>query len=207
MSMKLSIENLKRGLKWWQEGKWPPDYLNNEYYEIYQDREGGVSKQWLNVTIDRLARWRALRSRRPPNKKEQIFDLLSGKLPQLRRQYERVCSLSNNEPSINTLSWPDIDSFFTLTNIKNGSPVFASKLCHFMFPKVFIVMDRLGTEVCPYDYYWQGMVNEWRLFADKHAAIDMLKNEIKKRTSRDLHSHYPFETKVMELCHVGDKRK
>jgi len=68
-------------------------------------------------------------------------------------------------------------------------------------------MDRLGTEVMPYDYYWQGMVNEWSLFADKHVAINVLKKEIEKQASCDVHRSYPFETRIMELCHVGDKRK
>ena len=94
-----------------------------------------------------------------------------------------------------------------LADSKNHSPVFASKLGHFIFPKVFIVMDRLGTEVMPYDYYWQGMTNEWNLFADKQTAIALLKDEIEKNASRDVHPYYPFETKIMELCHVGDKWK
>lgn len=56
--MKLSIENLKQGMMWWQDGKWPKDYLNHEYYCIYQDRVEGLTEQWLNLTIERLVRWK-----------------------------------------------------------------------------------------------------------------------------------------------------
>ena len=58
-----------------------------------------------------------------------------------------------------------------------------------------------------YDYYWQGIVNEWRLFEDKAIAINMLKTEIGKQTSQASHNYYPYETKIMELCQVGDKWK
>jgi len=131
---------------------------------------------------------------------------LKAKLPNLRTEYQRILKLSKDEPSTDTVSWQDIDTLYRMiAEIKNRSPVFASKLCHFMFPKIFIVMDRLGTEVMAYDYYWQGMVNEWNLFANKSVAIDLLKTDIEKQSP--VHCDYPFETKIMELCHVGDKWK
>ena len=205
--MKLSIENLKQGITWWQQGKWPADYLNQEYYNIYQDRADGITEQWLTLTVDRLAKWRAIRSRKPPNTKVEILALLQAKLPYLRTECQRILDLSKGEPSINTLSWKDIDSLYGLmAGIKNRSPVFASKLGHFIFPKVFIVMDRFGTEVMSYDYYWQGMANEWSFFADKSAAINLLKTEIEKQ-AHVVHPNYPYETKIMELCHIGDKWK
>lgn len=183
------------------------DYLNNEYCHIYQDRAGGLTEQWLNLTVNRLAKWRAIRSPKPPNTKVEILALLKVKLPYLQTEYLRILDLSKDEPSTNTLSWQDMDSIYeVIANVKNKSPVFGSKLGHFMFPKVFIVMDRLGTEVMPYDYYWQGMVNEWSLFADKSVAISLLRMEIEKQ-SYTVHSDYPFETKIMELCHIGDKWK
>jgi hypothetical protein len=206
--VKLSIENLKQGMTWWQKGKWPADYLNHEYSNIYQDRVGGLTEQWLMSTVDRLATWRAIRSPKPPNTKAAILASLGFKLLDLRKEYEQIVRLSMDEPSIETVAWHDIQPLYTImADSKNRSPVFASKLGHFIFPKIFIVMDRLGTEVIPYDYYWQGMLNEWSRFVDKNLAIDLLKNEIKKRSSGEVHNDYPFETKIMELCHVGDKWK
>jgi hypothetical protein len=203
--MKLSLENLTHGMKWWQQSTWASDYLNLEYYTIYEDRNGGLTKGWLGLTVNRLARWRAIRSKKPPNSKEQIFALLSGILRELENQYQRILNLSKREPSVTHVSWEDIDPLYTTGDIKNGSPVFASKLSHFIFPKVFIVMDRSGTETSPYDYYWQGMVNEWRSFKDKHVAIDALKKQIEKNSSRPVHPEYPFQTKIIELCHIGHK--
>jgi|SRR5437016_5350260 len=75
--MKLSIENLKRGITWWQQGKWPSDYHNHEYFSIYQGRASGLTEQWLILTIDRLAKWHAIRSRKPPNTKVEIGDFIT----------------------------------------------------------------------------------------------------------------------------------
>jgi len=204
--MKLSTSNLKQGMKWWQQGNWPRDYHNEDYYSFYQDRALGLTQQWLTATVDRLAQWRAIRSPRPPNTKAQILALLTASLPSLRTKCRKVLTLSKDEPSIGTVAWQDIDSLYQLmADIKNRSPVFASKLGHFMLPKVFIVMDNLGTDVMSYDYYWQGMVNEWRHFREKRESIDLLRAEIAEHSQRPIHPNYPFETKIMELCHVGDK--
>jgi hypothetical protein len=206
--MMVSIENLKQGMNWWQEGNWPKDYHNSDYYKFYQDRAAGLTEQWLTITVGRLAQWRAIRSRKPPNTKAEIFALLKAKLPDLQTEFERILELSKGEPSTNTLSWQHIGPLYeVMADIKHRSPVFASKLGHFMVPKVFIVMDNRGTEVMSYDYYWQGMVNEWRMFTDQTVAIDLLKTEIEKRSPHPVHGDYPYETKIMELCHVGDKWK
>src|SRR5438132_4600527 len=106
--MKLSLKNLTRGMKWWRRSNWASDYLNGEYYTIYQDRDGGLNDRWLALTVDRLARWRATRSRRPPNTKKQILARLRTALPNVRIQYERILALSKNEPSLVKLSWEDI---------------------------------------------------------------------------------------------------
>jgi len=208
-SMKLSLENLKQGMKWWQQKSgWPGDYLNDEYYKIYQDCAGGLTEQWLTVTVDRLAKWSATRSSKPGNTKAKFLVLLKAKLPNFRTEYQRILDLQEIEPSINTVSWQDIDTLYRMmATTKNGSPVFASKLGHFMFPNVFIVMDNRATGVMTYDYYWQGIVNEWRLFADKTIAINLLKTEIGKKASQTSHDYYPYETKIMELCQVGEKWK
>jgi len=33
-------------------------------------------------------------------------------------------------------------------------------MCHFLFPKLFIVMDNLDTSVFDYEFYWRGMQDE-----------------------------------------------
>jgi len=109
--MKVSLENLKKGMQWWQQTSgWPPDYLNLEYYRIYQDRASGITEQWLTLTVDRLAKWSATRSSRPGNTKAKFLGLLNAKLPTLQTEYQRILDISKGEPSINTVSWEEIDT-------------------------------------------------------------------------------------------------
>jgi hypothetical protein len=204
--MKISLENLRSGIDWWQHSNWPSDFHNLDYFDFYQDRSHGLTDSWLEATVDRLAQWRAIRSPRKPNTKQDILASLRAMLDRLQAEYQCILDLSKAEPSVDTVSWQNINSLYSIAaQVKNGSAVFASKLCHFMFPKVFIVMDNLGTQVMIYDYYWQGMVNEWNLFPDKEVLTSLLRAEIVEHSTHPIHRDYPFETKIMELCHVGDK--
>jgi aspartate aminotransferase len=206
--MKLSIENLNEGIKWWREGKWPKDYLNHEYYDIYKSRAAGLTERWAEATLERLVRWKALRSSKPGNTKAKFARLIEIRLPDLQTEYQRLLEISGDEPSIRSLAWQDISKLYeTIAEMKDGSPVFASKLGHFIFPNVFIVMDNLGTQVIDYDSYWPGMVDEWNVFQDKDATFDLLKNEIERHSRDAAHPLYPYETKIIELCHIGDKQK
>jgi hypothetical protein len=104
------------------------------------------------------------------------------------------------------MSWDDVATFFTLAqSIKPKSPVFGGKMCHFMFPKLFIVMDNLATNVFDYEFYWRGMKDEWQRFPEKDEALKQLTGAIK--SDKPVHPHYPHETKIMELSHIGYKRR
>jgi hypothetical protein len=82
--------------------------------------------------------------------------------------------------------------------------VFASKLCHFIFPRLFIVMDNLATDVFAYELYWCSMKDQWEKFIEKEAAIDLLKGQITK-DNETLRLNYPLVTKIMELSYIGYK--
>jgi len=102
------------------------------------------------------------------------------------------------------LPWEVIEALFTIvSNIKPHSPVFASKMCHFLFPKLFIVMDNLATSVIDYEFYWRGMKDEWSRFKEKDLARNIFANAI--QSDKSIHPLYPFETRIMELCHIGYK--
>jgi hypothetical protein len=73
------------------------------------------------------------------------------------------------------LRWEDIVGLYDLVlPIKCHSYVFASKMCHFLFPQVFMVMDSLATGIVEYEFYWRGMKDEWERYPKK------------KRSNRDL---------------------
>jgi hypothetical protein len=205
--MIISINNLKDGINWWlNKSYFPKDILNEEYEEIYEVRTSGVTIDWWNDTVDRLSQWRAIRARNPPNTKEDIRSRGKQFLNQIKKQHDELIKKSEREPSISDLQWEDIETLFSLASeIKPRSIVFAGKMCHFLFPKLFIVMDNEATNVFNYELYWRGMKGAWNSFNEKSEAIKFLTETINSAKPRPLHPRYPFETKIMELSYIGYK--
>lgn len=173
--MIISLDNLKSGLQWWRKGDFPQDIHNADYYDIYGLRAEGPTKQWWSTTVDRLGQWRAYRGPKPPNTKADISARGKRNLADIAKQYAKLISSFGTEPSITDLKWEDVDSLFAMASeIKPGSPVFAGKMCHFLFPKLFIVMDNLATNVFDYEFYWRGMKDEWNRFTAKADARNLL---------------------------------
>lgn len=204
--MIIGLDNLKAGLKWWHKKRWPQDIHNGDYYDIYAIRFAGTTKEWWAATVGRLGQWRAYRGLTAPNTKIEIHSLGSLRLGLIEEQYAKLIACSRAEPSITDLSWEDVASLFgVVSEIKPASPVFAGKMCHFIFPKLFIVMDNLATSVFDYEFYWRGMKDEWSRFPAIDNARDLLVEAIK--SEKPLHPLYPFETKIMELTQIGYKHR
>lgn len=202
--MIIALDNLKAGLEWWRKGDWPRDIHNADYYDIYDVRAAGASEQWWTATVGRLSQWRAYRGPNPPNTKAEITRRGVQCLGAIAAKYAKVVASSPTEPCIADLDWDDAAPLYGLgSEIKPGSPVFASKMCHFLFPKLFIVMDNLATSVFDYEFYWRGMKDEWSRFKEKAQAMNLLTDAV--RSSMPLHPLYPLETKIMELSHIGYK--
>lgn len=201
--MIISPKNLGAGINWWKTTKknWGEDFVNCEYYKIYSDRLAGTTNEWWNHTLDRLSGWRALRS--PLHLKEEDYRALGAeRLGTISDHYRRILSLSSSEPVISELRWDDIAHLVeVVAEIKPRSSMFASKMCHFLFPKLFLVMDNEATGISQYEVYWRGMREAWLSFSDKEILIDMLKRAI--HTEAPIHPLYPWETKILELCHIG----
>jgi hypothetical protein len=203
--MIISIDNLKSGLEWWRKSNWPRDIHNADYHDIYEVRAGGVTQQWWSKTVDRLSQWKACRGPRPPNTKEDLAARGRQCLGAVTAQYVKLAASSAAEPCIADLCWDDVASLYALASeIKRGSPVFASKMCHFLFPKLFIVMDNWATGVFNYELYWCGMRDAWCRFKQKSEATSLLQSAA-VRSDKGLHPLYPFETNIMELSIIGDK--
>jgi hypothetical protein len=86
--------------------------------------------------------------------------------------------------------------------IQRGKPpVFASKMCHFLFPKLFVVMDTTATGIFEYEFYWRGRKDEWCRFTKKAQAYNILTQAI--GAGKPIDPLYPYETKIMELSSIG----
>jgi len=202
--MIITLDNLRAGLQWWSTRNWPKDIHNADYYGMYRARAKGPTDAWWDDTVKRLGQWHAYRGPKSPNTCAEIAQKGKLLLPQIAIQYEKVKLQKTTEPSIADLQWEQAAELFKLaSSIKPTSPVFAGKMCHFLLPKLFIVMDNLATTVFDYEFYWRGMKDEWNRFEEKEDAKRILERSVKG--TEPPHDLYPFETKIMELSHIGSK--
>ena len=118
-------------------------------------------------------------------------------------RHAQITAACSTEPSITNLSWEYVAPLFALASrIKPGkSPVLSCKMCHFLFPKLFVVVDNTATGLFEYELYWRGMKEEWSRFAQRGSALNLLVGTM--QNTRPIHPLYPYETKMMDLCHIG----
>ena len=204
--MIITLENLSAGISWWQsDSNWGADLLNSEYEGIYSDRALGITTGWWEECIERLSRWRAFRGPKAPNTKAEIKELGRLVLGRTDAEYLRLCALSSGESNIGNLRWEEVEPLFSLALEIKSSAVFASKMCHFLFPNLFIVMDNWATDVSEYEIYWRGAREAWCHSNLQDDARSIIREAINK--SHQPHQLYPFDTKAIELCHIGYKHK
>jgi hypothetical protein len=204
--LQLELIDLIRGISWWlQKSNWPPDFHNEAYHELYDLKINGLDDDWWDKTADRLQNWLAIR----PFSKDTIKKRGAKTLPRLRELYFDICKKTQKEPSFFDYEWEDVEKIFNLLKEIKGvnSPVFASKLGHFVFPNLFIVMDNKATGVNNYQIYWQSMKEAWYQFTEKIGAKKILLKEIEKHSQKPVHNFYPFEVKIIELCSIGKNKK
>ncbi len=70
--MILTLDNLRAGVRWRNKRENWSDLYNEGYYDIYERRANGLTREWWDATVDRLAQWKAFRGRNPPNTKTAI---------------------------------------------------------------------------------------------------------------------------------------
>jgi len=200
--MIINLDHLRAGLDWWVKNDWEKDIINTDYVAIYKVRCGGVTEEWWTATVDRLSKWGVIR----PYPKDKILANGKLRLSDIKCEYLKLMK-EPTEPSIADLCWKDAAPFFKLASgikpVKNKSPAFPSKMCHLLFPKLFILMDNKATGIIDYGVWWQSMREEWCGFKAKEEAIKIL------RTAAGSHLHplYPVETKIMEISQIGVNHK
>jgi len=195
----ISIINLNAGLHWCEKNNWEKDVLNAVYHQTYDIRSKGIN-EWWNATVDRLSQWGVLR----PYSRANIIARGNRHLIDIECEYRKLLKKSPVEPSIADLRWEDAAPLFALASeIKPvESPAFSSKMCHLLFPKLFIQMDNNATGIC-YDYarWWQDRKDKWLSFKDKGRAETIILDVMK--SDKPIHDLYPMETKIIEINEIG----
>jgi hypothetical protein len=146
--------------------------------------------------------WRAIRGRDPDrHTKDGIRDEGLRRFSELKHCFYGLAGEGSNRlPTIETLKWGDVEPLFNVARQIKGvaSPMFASKLCHFLVPGAYFVTDStlVKREWKEYWHYWEDCRVAWLDQSDKQA----LEGELRERMPDDPCSTYPWPTKITELC-------
>ena len=173
-----TLDNLAAGMKWWRNTNWGSDFLNAEYSAIYGARDNGLTQEWWEAAVNRLGQWHAYRGPTRPNTRADIYGRGTKRLSIVSSEYSKLRQSCEGEPCIADLSWEQLAPFFAVAWRIKQSPVFASKMCHLAFPKLFIVMDNQASSAFEYEFYWRGMRDEWNRCLTKEEARKLLTEAI-----------------------------
>ncbi len=194
----LTLQTLKIGIwNWKYKYHWPSDFHNQDYLELQRQLENGITPSIWNKLVDRLSAWRANR----PLSKSVIRERGLSVLDTLNAEVEKVNRLYNKRPTLSDVEWHAIEGLYLITHrIKNvTSPVFASKLCHFIFPDVFPVIDNEYIGVLgDYKEYWRLCQKLW-VNATPGLKNELI-NELQSQSSSQMYPIFPWSTKIVEMC-------
>ncbi|MGI5152339.1 hypothetical protein ACQEVC_39205 [Plantactinospora sp. CA-294935] len=130
------------GVRWWQtRTRWPNDFHNRTYVELAnQNPDGEFLDDWWPAFLRRLTIWRAVR----PFSKAAVTALLVSNRDDLAGAWDQACAPAR-DMDITGVCWEQVRAFpevaARLKPTKSGSPVFPSKFCHFLLPRIFPVFD------------------------------------------------------------------
>ncbi len=199
-------QELDRGLEiWGNRVNWPEDLHNGFYREL--ERVNGIglfTTDWWEVILGHLTEWHATRGVAGNILSERAV----ARFEQLRSIWDKdIAPCLKENLDISSVEWLRIETFYMkISKIKNvNSPVFGSKMCHFLAPKIFPVIDRelMGLPFEDYEEYYIKGQQEWMETAEglRDDLVGMLRDRIP-----DMIEHYPVKCKIIELCYIGRNR-
>jgi hypothetical protein len=203
----LTLININAGIEKWQERGWPNDFHNSLYDNLRKDlHDSDLNEEWWCLVVDKLAQWNATR----PLSRDRVRENGICLLERINAEYDYIVKTSEREISLATASWTTLSRLFTVASkikqLKHPSPVFPSKLCHFIFPDAFPVMDRLAVGIgTRYEEYWLDCSRQWKTCPTKAELIHTLRDIIEHDSPGRLVNHFPWSTKITELCVIGAK--
>jgi hypothetical protein len=202
----LTVSEFDRGVAYWLDETTFERDFHKAFYKTMAaaDPRGSFTGSWWKTFLPVLVRWQATRGR--------AKDFLTP------RAQERFAALSQAwklsvEPNlvgdISTVEWSSVSAFARLVaEIKDvDSPVFTSKFCHFLAPRLFPVEDNAAMGL-PYETYrdcFLGYQREWKTTPAqgvREELVSRLADLIGSTPAND----YPYKNKVVELCLIGRKQ-
>ncbi len=190
----LTPDNLKRGMDGFWDRGWPKDFHADLYDYLAEIQRDGLSSEWWDESVGFLSEWQAIR----PKTKEFVHQRGKPRLAKMRKSLQNI-----KAQDIKTCEWDSVaDLFNTAHEIKNvHSPVLASKLCHFILPAIFPVLDNeaLDFPIPSYQYYWNYCRQQWLACDNKKQLKEILRPHLNQQDGEN----YPWAVKIIELCIMG----
>jgi len=199
MNSLLTEANLEAGITYWRntKTKWEPDF-HNAYYEKFNNRQcTGLNEEWWEWMVHELRLWQASRPKTDAYFRERGRERLN----KLQSARDRIfCAIEPQRPGLENTNWTLLSElYFCAKSIKNvDSPVFASKLCHFIIPNAFPIIDgeAIGFQNNDYARYWDFCQRQWL-----HCqAKEKLQSRLRMLIGQQAVDCYPWSTKLTELC-------
>jgi hypothetical protein len=169
---------------------------------------GAFHEEWWNNTfLPTLRAWRATRPRGSAFLTNRAQDRFAG----LTETWQLNIA-PNLASDIADLEWHLVAPFATLVAEVKGvaSPVFASKFCHFLAPRIFPVVDNKAMRnpfPTSYERFYKFGRAEWLATAHgtQEELLQRLTAEIDDRVvdGQEIVAGYPKKCKLIELCIIG----
>jgi hypothetical protein len=207
--MPLTIDQLRGGIRYWRDERpsWDRDFHNAFYRDTLptvRPNSGTFDEEWWNRMWKLLQDWSA--TRRGGGRKLMTQRALD-RLGRLGETWvtEVVPRLGGD---IESVEWREIAAFpAVVAEIKQvKSPVFTSKFCHLLAPRVFPVVDNeaMGNPYSTYEEYFFAAKLEWR---DTPAITrDDLVAQLTSEIGTTPFSGFPMKCKLIELCLIGRRQ-
>jgi hypothetical protein len=202
-----AMRELAVGVAFWRKRAWPADFHNADYRQwARQDPHGNFTLSWWhNLQLPRLQEWIATRGATHADLTARFTEHAAT----LGAAWEEAC-VPHLDQDISTVSWAAVKAFPTevalIKPTKSSSPVFASKFCHFLLPRIFPVVDNegLGNRWRTYEDYFKRIQDEWRSTTST-TRTDLITEltRLIQAEGEQIFAGFPTVNKIVELRLIG----
>lgn len=200
--MSLTTGDLDRGITCWlSETNWDRDFHNGFYASMARaNPHGAFSDDWWAEFLPVLRAWRATR----PRASSVLTTQARERFGALSHAWAKSVTPHLHQHTSN-VAWESVAPFPTLVAEIKGvaSPVFASKFCHFLAPRLFPLVDNaaMGNPYLTYEDCYRAYQSEW-VATPRHTREELV-FRLAGRIGSAPCEGFPFENKVTELCMIG----
>lgn len=198
--MPLTVRQFRAGVAYWRTTFWPQDFHNRFYGELERINANRFTVQWWGAILPHLNCWKATR----PRTAQYLTRRAHARLELLEQSWQAIAQTPDDIAAVD-LNWNRIENFTNIIAYIKGaqSPVFRSKLCHFISPRRFPVTDTvaMGRPCRDYETYWNLVRNEW--CNTEENLREQLTEQLRGEAGNELQDDFPFACKITEICLIG----